>query len=401
MIQNRRTYQLIDCKAHSRLLAYAAAGCAAACSYADLALQALRRAAPLPGTAGQARSALEAVYPKPASDAAWPPLPPLDPAVELSVIVPVYNGEKTLKACLESILQQDAGCTVQLIVVDSDSTDGTAAILQHYQNQSRPGVVLVNCRSPRSAAAARNEGLLHAVGRRVMFVDSDDVLLPGAVRTLLEAAERLQADIVQGGWQYLYPDDTRGATQTYADAIYTGTAALDRFDLPGMPWGKVYRRELFEAIRFPSHYTCFEDTIIHFLVFRTAKKVASVPQTVYLWRKSPAGLTSTCQHRPAAVQSYWIMEELLAQDAALGLAHDALYACSLTLQLSAFCHATVSGLSEEVQQEIFRLCCELYARALPQAAQQALPRRAAWAARALRERNFALWCRYGKRFRLL
>ena len=399
MIQNRRAYQLIDCKTHSRLLAHAAAGCAVACGQADLALQALRRSTPVACSEAEARRALEAVYPKPAADTAWPPLPPLDPTVELSVIVPVYNGETTIKACVESILQQDAGCTVQLIVVDSDSTDGTAAMLQQYRG--RPGVVLANCSSPRSAAAARNQGLCHAVGRWVMFVDSDDLLLPGAIHTLLDAAKRLQADIVQGGWQYLYPDDTRGVTQAYADAVYTGTAALDRFDLPGMPWGKVYRRELFETIRFPSHYICFEDTVIHFLVFRTAKTVASVPQTVYLWRKNPAGLTSTCQHRPAAVQSYWIMEELLAQDAALGLAHDALYACSLTLQLSVFCYATVSGLPEEVQQAIFRLCCALYADALPHTAQQVLPRRMRWANRALREQNFALWCRYGKRFQLL
>lgn len=58
----------------------------------------------------------------------------------LSVIVPVYNGEATIGPCLDSILQQDTGCTVQLIVVDSDSTDGTAAVLERYRTQ--PGVVL-------------------------------------------------------------------------------------------------------------------------------------------------------------------------------------------------------------------------------------------------------------------
>lgn len=87
--------------------------------------------------------------------------------------------------------------------------------------------------------------------------------------------------------------------------------------------------------------------------------------------KNPKGLTATSQHRPAAVQSYWIMEQLLAQDAALGLPHDALYRCSLTLQLSAFCYATISGLPQETQQAVFRLCCALYAKALPQ--ESALP----------------------------
>ena len=262
---------------------------------------------------------------------------------------------------------------MQLIVVDSDSTDGTAA--------------------------ARNEGLRHAVGRWLMFVDSDDLLLPGAIRTLLEAAQRLDADVVQGGWQYLYTDGTRGPVQRYPAAVYTGAAAPERFELPGMPWGKVYRRELFAQVRFPAYYTCFEDAIIHFLVFRLAKTVASVPEMVYLWRKNPKGLTATSQHRPAAVQSYWIMEQLAVQDAALGLPHDALYRCTLTLQLSAFCYATVSGLPPETQQAVFRLCCALYAKALPQ--EGALPRRARWGARALRQQDFGLWCRYGRRFQLL
>ncbi len=282
-------------------------------------------------------------------------------------------------------------------MVDSDSSDGTAAVLERYR--ALPGVLLCNCSAPRSAAAARNEGLRHAVGRWLMFVDSDDLLLPGAIRTLLEAAQRLDADVVQGGWQYLYTDGTRGPVQRYPAAVYTGAAAPERFELPGMPWGKVYRRELFAQVRFPAYYTCFEDAIIHFLVFRLAKTVASVPEMVYLWRKNPKGLTATSQHRPAAVQSYWIMEQLAVQDAALGLPHDALYRCTLTLQLSAFCYATVSGLPPETQQAVFRLCCALYAKTLPQ--EGALPRRARWGARALRQQDFGLWCRYGRRFQLL
>ena len=318
MIQNRRAYQLIHCRTHSRLLAGAAAVCGAVCGYADLGLYHLlhRSGTPLPDSTQADRAALAALCPKPAAEETCPPLPPQDPAVTLSVIVPVYNGEATIGPCLDSILQQDTGCTVQLIVVDSDSTDGT-----------------------------------------------------------------------------------RGPVQRYPAAVYTGAAAPERFELPGMPWGKVYRRELFAQVRFPAYYTCFEDAIIHFLVFRLAKSVASVPEVVYLWRKNPKGLTATSQHRPAAVQSYWIMEQLAVQDAALGLPHDALYRCSLTLQLSAFCYATVSGLPPETQQAVFRLCCALYAKALPQ--EGALPRRARWGARALRQQDFGLWCRYGRRFQLL
>lgn len=126
-----------------------------------------------------------------------------------------------------------------------------------------------------------------------MFVDSDDLLLPGAIRTLLEAAQRLDADVVQGGWQYLYTDGGCGPVQRYPAAVYTGAAAPERFELPGMPWGKIYRRELFAQIRFPAYYTCFEDAIIHFLVFRQAKSVASVPRWSICGAKTPRGLLRT------------------------------------------------------------------------------------------------------------
>ena len=239
MIQNRRAYQLIHCRTRSRLLAGAAAVCGAACGHADLGLYHLlhRGGAPLPDSTQADRAALAALCPKPAAEETCPLLPQQDPAVTLSVIVPVYNGEATIGPCLDSILQQETSCTVQLIVVDSDSTDGTAAVLERYR--ALPGVLLCNCSAPRSAAAARNEGLRHAVGRWLMFVDSDDLLLPGAIRTLLEAAQRLDADVVQGGWQYLYTDGTRGPVQRYPAAVYTGAAAPERFELPGMPWGKV------------------------------------------------------------------------------------------------------------------------------------------------------------------
>ena len=92
MIRNRRAYQLIQCRTHSRLLAGAAAVCAAACGHADLALYHLlhRGGAPLPDSTQADRAALTALCPKPAAEGECPPLPPQDPAVTLSVIVPVY-----------------------------------------------------------------------------------------------------------------------------------------------------------------------------------------------------------------------------------------------------------------------------------------------------------------------
>lgn len=396
MIQNHRPYQLVLSKTGCRVPAAAAGVCArlyGAAAFTFCRLFGSRDAVSISPEA--ARAGLEALCPKPEPDLCWPALPPADPSVDLSVIIPSRNAEKTIDGCIRSILQQDTHYTLQLIVADGDSTDRTLELLQAY-----PEVKVLSLKGPGSAASARNAALLHATGRYLLFVDSDDQLLPGAVQVLLDTAEQQHADIVQGGWQYLYEDGCRGPVQNYAAMQYTGKRRSDRFDLPGMPWGKVYRRELFERVRFPSHYRCFEDSIIHFLVFRQAKTIVSVPQTVCLWLKNSSGITSTNQHRPSAVQSYWIMEELLAQNDALGLPHDDLFCISLTLQLSVFCYATVSRMDESVRRCLFALCCDLYGRNVSPEQIRHLPYPVRCGAAALESRRFSLWCRFGQLFQL-
>ena len=211
MIRNRRAYQLIQCRTHSRLLAGAAAVCAAACGHADLALYHLlhRGGAPLPDSTQADRAALTALCPKPAAEGECPPLPPQDPAVTLSVIVPVYNGEATIAACLDSILQQDTDCTVQLIVVDSDSTDGTAAVLERYRAQ--PGVVPCNCIAPRSAAAAPSAPAAAPpadAAPPVQFDLSTRGVDPGLFPFRTWA--RLQKELLYSAPELLTPGDARG-----------------------------------------------------------------------------------------------------------------------------------------------------------------------------------------------
>ena len=109
----------------------------------------------------------------------------------ISIIVPAYNAEKYLDACLESILTQDA--CMEVIVVDDGSTDST------YDIAVRHGVKAI--RQPnKGLSSARNTGLDNASGKWVLFVDADDCLTPGALRHLLDAASDTGCDIVIGGF---------------------------------------------------------------------------------------------------------------------------------------------------------------------------------------------------------
>lgn len=397
MLKNQRPYQLAYYKTHLSLPSAAVAWGAKMAAAVGFWLKSWPRAGmKVDSTTLPQRAAT--VYPKPCCQTEISPLPEADDSIDLSVIVPAYNVEKYIASCVDSVLTQQTQYRIELIVVNDNSTDGTAAALAPYGE--RDNVTLIDFARGGCAAKARNEGLRYAHGRYIMFLDADDKLCEHAVEQLLTAAEKRDADIVQGGWQYIFEDDSRGVGQQYLDMEYVGRHSADRFDLPGMPWGKVYRRGLFAEIRFPAGYTAFEDTIIHFLVFRSAAKVVSIAPIVYLWRKNSGGITAGAQNQPKALQSYYIMEEMLNENDRLGLPRDRAFAISLTLQLTCFCYANVRGFDSERLRLVFELCCDLYAKARIDDT-HSLPLIARAGRLALTRRRFDLWCLQGKLSTLL
>ena len=165
MLQNQRACQLVRSKTGCEPLALAvawgartagrcAAGVLGAVKHQRFSDQQLETfAARAPG-----------ICPKPVCDAGEPcPLPPQDDAVDVSVIVPVHNGERFLRACLDSILHQNTTRRLQVLAVEDGSTDGSGAILAEYARQG--GVTVLHPEQGGSAARARNTGLARAVGR--------------------------------------------------------------------------------------------------------------------------------------------------------------------------------------------------------------------------------------------
>ena len=142
------------------------------------------------------------------------PLAIEDGSVDVSVIIPAYNAEKYIILCVDSVLGQKTAARVEVIVVNDNSGDKTMERLLKYSGEER--VLLVDKKDGGSAAKARNEGLLHAKGRYIMFLDSDDFLPSGAIETLYGAITKSGADICQGGWRYIEKDvDTRPHTAIY------------------------------------------------------------------------------------------------------------------------------------------------------------------------------------------
>lgn len=124
----------------------------------------------------------------------------------ISIIVPIYNAETYLSACIESLLRQTER-DIQIILVDDESTDGSYALAQSFAAKD-PRILLLQ-QSHAGQSAARNIGLQHADGEFIAFVDADDTIEPDWCTRHLEAIEGV--DYVQSGYKRIYNGDTAHA----------------------------------------------------------------------------------------------------------------------------------------------------------------------------------------------
>ena len=121
--------------------------------------------------------------------------------ITLSIIVPVYNVEKYLEDCVESLLNQTYQ-NYEIILVDDGSTDTSGQICDEYSGDSRIHVIH---KANEGAGAARNTGIEIATGDYITFIDSDDYIAGCYLERMVQTAEQTGSDIVQCG--YLYGDE--------------------------------------------------------------------------------------------------------------------------------------------------------------------------------------------------
>lgn len=222
----------------------------------------------------------------------------------ISVVVPVYNVETYLDECLESIVKQSYG-HLEIIVVDDGSTDNSGTLCDRWAERDER--IRVIHQPNGGLSAARNTALDVMRGELVMMVDSDDVLHPQAIATLLGVMEHHQADIAVGGYLPFYsgtPHWTDCSGDTGDARSYTQEEAIlavfYQQELTHSAWGRLYRSPLFDGIRYPvGQY--YEDIAIIYELLLKCSLVARTGTPLYGYRQRENSILEKFSPKRAAI----------------------------------------------------------------------------------------------------
>ncbi len=222
---------------------------------------------------------------------------------DLSIIIPVYNVEKYLSQCIDSIIRQD-DVDFEIIAVDDGSPDNSGRVLDDYAKRDKR--IHVIHQKNAGVSRARNTGLKEASGKWIYFVDSDDWLIDGQLKLLVLHAEKSDADVVfvdcierfENGrsnrihlFSRKFSSDDKALIQKIQNSILCHK--YNPYFVPGAdsaypaPWSKLIKTELIhknEILFDPYVEGVYDDGLFTLEVLQRAKKIAYFGKSVYNYR---------------------------------------------------------------------------------------------------------------------
>jgi glycosyltransferase involved in cell wall biosynthesis len=197
----------------------------------------------------------------------------------ISLIVPVYNEEKHLELCLDSLLNQSYE-NLEIICIDDGSTDNSPDILNDYMNNDSRITVLTQ--SNHGLSVSRNNGVARANGKYVLFVDADDWIEKDTIKMLYETAERNDSEIVlynaieeytDRQRKRIYPlnNDNINWAEFSFDYTFNKKLVLNTYLVV---WTKFFKKSFLDKYDLHFKYRLFEDNLFHIQSMIYAKKLS-------------------------------------------------------------------------------------------------------------------------------
>ena len=255
----------------------------------------------------------------------------------ISVIVTIYNNEKYIKTCLDSLLVQTFQ-DFEIVVIDDGSTDQTSKVLDQYSTNSR---LKIHHQPNAGVSAARNQGLKLSRGKLVCFVDSDDYVAKNYLEKLV--APLLQdstIDIVVCGYQEIYQDHQ--ANYSLKSQLLTGYQAtknllLNQRDFDILAWNKLYKKSLFTDynILYPVGQI-HEDNLTTYKLYSVAKNVQYLEDILYFYQRKNSRITKDFSSTEKTLKRLQAKEQMAIEAQKYFKTPDLKYAAEISLLLAYF-----------------------------------------------------------------
>ncbi len=218
-------------------------------------------------------------------------------SVTVSIVVPVYNAENTIRRCVDSILNQEY-TDFELILADDGSKDGSGAILDEYA--AADSRVIVLHKENTGVSDTRNQAIARASGTYIQFLDSDDWITPDATRLLVRAAEEHQCDLVISDFYRVVGSRVSHKGDIEEDEVLTREEfATHMMENPadfyyGVLWNKLYRREIIEKyhLQMDAEISWCEDFMFNLEYIRHAERFFALQVPIYYYVKTKGSLAN-------------------------------------------------------------------------------------------------------------
>lgn len=212
----------------------------------------------------------------------------------ISIVVPIYNQDRYLAQCVDSLLCQSFS-DVEIILVDDGSTDQSGAMCDRYGG--RDSRIRVIHKGNGGLSDARNAGIDAASGEYIGFVDSDDFVAKDLYEKLITSLKKEDADIavcsctiVDEEGRFMPRENEKCVL---SDCTYTGGQILNgqgAYWLNVVAWNKLYKRTVFAELRYPKG-KYHEDEFVFHKIYAQAKKVVTISDKLYFYRRTQGSIT--------------------------------------------------------------------------------------------------------------
>ena len=234
----------------------------------------------------------------------------MTPKLKLSIIIPIYRVEKFIGECLDSIISQECeDVDLECILINDCTPDNSMEVvtekLQNYHG--RVSFIVKHHDVNRGHCAARNTGLRYASGDFVLFVDSDDILAPGAIQRFCEELDKTnieEVDVIMGNafdcmdkrCIMKFDNDTPFLIDNTKEEALRKLLSRELFHTS---WNKLVKRTMFTKQNlYFEEGIINEDLLWSYLLFLHAKSVLVIPQVTYLYgRDNPNNISNTSKER--------------------------------------------------------------------------------------------------------